>query len=452
VSGRTAEAALLAVALVGTPAAPAEAAGARPAPALPAVEPPTPPPVRTGPPPGRRPGPATGLRAPERCGPPPADVPSPDRTTSNPGAERMRLTEAHRLATGAGQVIAVIDTGVYPHERFGSRLRPGGDYLTGGDGLDDCDGHGTAVAGILAASDGERDTGGVVGIAPDAQVLAIRQSSPTHEVLGPDAALRPAGDTETLADAIVLAVRGGATVINISEAVCLPPEQGAEAGEPVHAALRYAVRADVVVVAAAGNSGVGSCAGPGEDPAGQVSLPGWYDPELLTVAAVGPDDAPAPFTVPGPWVDVAAPGTGLRSLAVGGGTTGSGVDGTSFAAPWVAGLAALVRQRFPRLSAEQVADRILATARRPPGRQSDALGHGVIDPVAALTAVPAVLVPDPAAENRTADLAGTTPGPGAPPAPWPVDLVAAGVLLAAAAAAAVRPRRGARRTVPDRTG
>ena len=54
----------------------------------------------------------------------------------------------------------------------------------------------------------------------------------------------------------------------------------------------------------------------------QVSLPGWYGDDILTVGAVGPDDAPAAFTVPGPWVDVAAPGTGLRSLAVGGGTTG----------------------------------------------------------------------------------------------------------------------------------
>ena len=131
--------------------------------------------------------------------------------------------------------------------------------------------------------------------------------------------------------------------------------------------MRLAAGSDVVVVAAAGNAGVGSCATAGQEPVDQVSLPGWYDADVLTVGAVTSDDAPAAFTVPGPWVDVAAPGSGLRSLAVGGGTTGGDLDGTSFAAPWAAGLAALVRERFPELTAAQVVDRILATARRPAG-------------------------------------------------------------------------------------
>ena len=82
---------------------------------------------------------------------------------------------------------------------------------------------------------------------------------------------------------------------------------------------------------------------------GQVALPGWFGDDLLTVGAVGPDDRPAAFTVPGPWVDVAAPGTGVRSLSVDGGT-GAPLDGTSFAAPYVAGLAALIRERRPDLT------------------------------------------------------------------------------------------------------
>jgi membrane-anchored mycosin MYCP len=185
------------------------------------------------------------------------------------------------------------------------------------------------------------------------------------------------------------------------------------------------------------------CIEPGS---GQVSLPGWYDDELLAVGAVGPDDAPAPFTLPGPWVDVAAP-AGLRSLAVGGGTTTTGVDGTSFAAPWVAGLAALVRERFPELSAKQVADRILATARRPARRRDDRLGHGVIDPVDALTAVPAVLeLPArPVAGIAVAQLAGAAPRPAAAPSSSPLDIVAAGLLLATGAVAAVLLRRRSRR-------
>lgn len=396
---------------------------------------PEPPPLRVDPPAGRPPGAASGVRSPERCDPPPPAEDGPDS-----GAARLQLADVHRLATGRGRLIAMIDTGVYPHPLLGGRLRGGGDYITGGDGLDDCDGHGTAVAGLLAAGPDPGPTGRgstPIGIAPGAELLSIRQSSPSFDVAGPDGTYRPAGDIESLADAIVLAVRARADVVNISEAVCLPPDRAAAEGSSLHAALGFAAEADVVVVAAAGNIGP-SCAGPGS---GQVSLPGWYDDELLTVGAVEPDDTPAGFTVPGPWVDVAAPGSALRSLAVGGGTTTTGTDGTSFAAPYVAGLAALVRERFPDLTAPQVADRILATARRPSGGENDLLGHGVIDPVAALTAVPDVLSPGAGRSVHLADLPGTAPAPPPPSTPWPVDLAAVAALLAAGSLATWLLRR-----------
>lgn len=413
-------------------------------------EPPLPPPVTSAPPAGGPPGPAAGLRSPDRCEPPPADD---DPAALAAVASRLRLAEAHRFATGRGSLIAVIDTGVAPHPLLGDRLRGGGDYLTGDDGLDDCDGHGTAVAGLLAAgrAPGERTAGGreipgpPIGMAPGARLLSVRQSSLSIEVTDPDGTRRPAGDVGTLAEAIVLAVRSGADVVNISEAVCLPAERAAEVGTALHAALRLAAESDVVVVAAAGNAAVAGCPGPdaAQGSPGPVSLPGWYDADILTVAAVGPDDAPAPFTVAGPWVDVAAPGTGLRSLAVDGGLRSADVAGTSFATPYVAGLAALVRERFPRLTAAQVVDRILATARRPAG-SGDALGHGVIDPVAALTAVPEVLAApaDPRAATGVllADLPGTAPVP-LPEPGVPVDLLATGALLSAAALAAALLRR-----------
>jgi len=406
------------------------AAAARP-------EPPAPPPVRVTPPAGVPPERADGLRAPERCTPPAAQA----QVAAGPAGSvqaRLQLAEVHRLATGRGQLIAVIDTGVAPHPLLGSRLRGGGDYLTGGDGLDDCDGHGTAVAGLLAAAAPPGERGSTpIGIAPQARLLAIRQSSPSFDVPAPDGTRRPAGDTDTLAEAVALAVRAGADVVNISEAVCLPAERAADAGASLQAALRYAATADVVVVAAAGNLGTGSCA---DDVPGQVVLPGWFDADVLTVGAVAPDDTPAPFTLPGPWVDIAAPGTGLRSLAVGGGTVG-GLDGTSFAAPWVAGLAALVRERFPELTAAQVVDRILATARRTPGGHA-AVGHGVVDPVAALTALPARLAPEAPPAAVAATLPGTRPR-SEPPAQAgrPLDLLAAGALLVATVLAATALRR-----------
>ncbi|MGH3569519.1 MAG: type VII secretion-associated serine protease mycosin [Pseudonocardia sp.] len=425
--------------------------------------PPDPPPLRTAPPAGRAPGPAPGLRAPQHCTPPAGEGPLADPSTHTEGplagpsrdtegpladpsrdtdvAQRLQLAAVHQLAVGDGQLIAVIDTGIYPHERLGIRLRAGGDYLTGGDGRSDCDGHGTKVAGLLAAAPSPHDE--LVGIAPAAELLAIRHSSQVFETPGPDGELRHAGDVRTLAEAIVFAVRRQSGVINISEAACLPPTRAAVEGASLQAALRFAAQHDVVVVAAAGNAGVGGCTVDGGPD--QVSVPGWYGDDVLAVAAVDPDDAPAPFTVPGPWVDVAAPGTALRSLAVGGQLTSDGVEGTSFAAPWVAGLAALVRQRFPDLTAIQVTDRIRATARRPAGGRDDAIGYGVVDPVAALTAEPAVL--EPASEDRdppTADLRGTAPvpPPRTPGAPFDVLAVVAMLGVAGVATALLRRRPG----------
>jgi membrane-anchored mycosin MYCP len=347
------------------------------------------------------------------------DVP-PGRTAT----ERLRLATVHALATGRGQAVAVIDTGVAPHPRLAGRLVGLGDYLEGGDGLEDCDGHGTAVAGIIGAAVDPGDD--LVGVAPDARILAVRQFSPS--ISGQDG--QPAGDLPSLADALVLAVRRGADVVNISGAVCVPAAQVDLVGAPVRAALDLAVREDVVVVAAAGNAGGGGCAA---DAPGQVSLPGWFGDDLLTVGAVDPDDRPAPFTVRGPWVDVAAPGTAVDSLSVDGGT-GAPLDGTSFAAPSVAGLAALIRERRPDLSAREVADRITATARRPAGGRDDAVGFGVVDPVAALTAEPAVLHPGPVNPAATVVLPRSTPV--ARPV-WPVGALA---LLAAAATALAAPR------------
>jgi membrane-anchored mycosin MYCP len=302
---------------------------------------------------------------------------------------------------GDGQTVAVIDTGVNPVSAFSGRLLPGGDYVQkGGDGQEDCDGHGTIVAGLIAAS--PDPSTGFAGVAPDATVLPIRQSSSYYGVKNAKQsdADKVAGTTSSLAAAIEYAVDRGATVINISEASCRNPSQPADAG--VQLAVDYALANNVVVVAAAGNVDDSTdCKQqntPGHDPA-TFPTPAELD-GVLTVAAVDQNGDAAPFSLTGPWVGVAAPGVDIISTNPVTGTSGqinelitqagvSTIQGTSFAAPYVAGLVALVRQRFRTLTAEQVIRRIERTAEHPsaPGGKNDVVGYGMVDPAAALTDV-----------------------------------------------------------------
>lgn len=346
------------------------------------------------------PSPAPGVRQVRACvarGANPAGA-NPAGADDGPWApRRLRLAEAWRLGRGKGQRIAVIDTGVALHPRLAGRLFGGGDYVAGGDGLADCDGHGTLVAGIAAAAEGED---GFAGVAPEAEVISIRQASEAYAVPGTAEATRTAGDTASLARAILHAVDLDATVINISEAACVPTAAAPVTARSLQAAVRAATDRGVVVVAAAGNVGSSGCDTQNGNPAGTLVLPAWFDPDVLTVGSVGRDGAASTFSMRGPWVDVAAPGAELVTLNPTGtgltprpGPGNAGVQGTSFAAPAVAGLAALVRQRFPALSARQVINRITATAQRSPAGRDAATGYGIVDPVAALTVEPDVLAP-----------------------------------------------------------
>jgi membrane-anchored mycosin MYCP len=320
------------------------------------------------------------------------------------GQQRLRIRQAQQFALGRGQRVAVIDSGVQPHPRLAGRLIDGGDYIEDRSGLFDCDGHGTAVAGLIAAAPDPAT--GFVGVAPAAEILAIRQASTFYSVplrqLNTGAEVRsPAGDTMSMAMAVMRAVQLGATVINISEAACFPAGRDQVNAPELQAAVHYAVEHNVVVVVAAANTGITGTTCQQNSPGAvtTISSPGWFDDDVLTVAATDDNGDAADFSIRGPWVDVAAPGTGAVSLAA----AGSGLttqlidvhgearplDGTSFATPYVAGLAALVRERFKNLTARQVMHRIEQTAQHTagPGGRSEELGYGMVDPVAALTAV-----------------------------------------------------------------
>jgi membrane-anchored mycosin MYCP len=316
----------------------------------------------------------------------------------------LGLQQAWKFTRGAGQTVAVIDTGVARH-RLLPHLIPGGDYVSTGDGTDDCDGHGTVVAGIVGAeSDSQGST--FTGIAPDATILSIRQSSNKFRAKD-DTTGSGFGDVDTLAGAVRTAADLGATVINVSSVACLPIDSGMD-DRPLGAALAYAVEVkNVVVVAAAGNvGGSGQCPeqNPDADPArrGQpnwdhvsvVASPAWYDDYVLTVGSVDEHGAPSKFSLAGPWVDVAAPGEGIVSLDPDGEGLVSSlptpgdptpIAGTSYSAPVVSGIVALVRSRSPELTARQVMQRIEETAHRPAAGWDPVVGHGVVDAVAALS-------------------------------------------------------------------
>jgi membrane-anchored mycosin MYCP len=331
-------------------------------------------------------------------------------------AAMLRYRDAWAYSRGAGQKVAVIDTGVNPNPRLPA-LEPGGDYVSDSNGLTDCDAHGTLVAGIIAGQPSAEDA--FAGMAPDAAILSIRQNSLSFAAKGgrtqfdpnavsPGTGSTGYGNTHTLALAVTRAVDMGATVVNLSELACAPASIGIDDAD-LGRAVRYAFERNVVVVAAAGNlDKQGACGAQNvmTDPnlpadiawgaVRTVASPAWFGDYVLTVGALSPYGEPADFSLHGPWVDVAAPGEQVVSLNPNGPGVINGIqgqqglapiNGTSYAAPYVAGLAALVRARFPELTAAQVMDRIKRTAHTPEAGPNIATGYGVIDPVAALTAI-----------------------------------------------------------------
>lgn len=302
--------------------------------------------------------------------------------------------------TGGGTKVAVIDTGVNSHPLL-PRVQDGSSSVPKGGALEDCDGHGTIVAGIIGSQ--QDSSSGNTGIAPDSEILSIRQSS---SLFVDEESNQPIGNTMTMAQSINRAVAMDADVVNISQSSC---QEMARASNPndtgnqqLHNAVRDAYEQGVVVVAAAGNT-EDSCEQNASGSPSTAVLPAWFDDYVLTVASTNEQGAPSEFSVSGPWVDVAAPGENLIAVDPGSGGTGlatqiatgeegemSPIQGTSFAAPYVSGLAALIKQKAQRdgepLDAGQIMNRIKETALHPGGinGENNIVGAGMVDPEAAL--------------------------------------------------------------------
>ncbi|MGX9791294.1 type VII secretion-associated serine protease mycosin [Mycobacterium sp. MMS18-G62] len=431
----------------------------------------TPPVIDPGPPPAGPVGPPQPTELKAICGIPTGVLPATDFTKQTSADAMLDYRAAWRFSRGAGQKVAVIDTGVNRHPRLPA-LEPGGDYVSNGDGLQDCDAHGTLVAGIIAAAPSADDS--FAGVAPDATILSIRQNSGAFDVAGigantnddPNATSTGYGNTQTLALAITRAVDLGATVINLSEVACAPVAAGLD-DAAVGRAVRYAFERNVVVVAAAGNFNKQSMCNaqnvmtdpnqPMErawDTVGTIASPAWFDDYVLTVGAVTPTAEPAEFSLHGPWVAVAAPGEQVTSLDANGPGLSNAqlgqqgmvpLNGTSFAAPFVSGVVALVRSRFPELTAVQVMDVIKRTAHTPDNGPNLATGYGVVDPIAALTYQLAPANSGPRVDAGTPISGPPRPDPGnarARAIVFGVTAVSVALMAAAAALAVAQRRRG----------
>lgn len=276
------------------------------------------------------------------------------------------IDRAWSITRGAGVRIAIIDTGI-----DGSHQDLLGAVVGGTDvsGLGSTDGqtpigadrrHGTMVAS-LAAGRGNNGTDGVIGSAPEAQLLSISMSFSGGDV-SPD---------DQIAKAVRWAVDNGADVISLSLT-----RNTRDWPESWDRAFSYAAAKDVVVIAAAGNRGSGTVA---------VGAPATM-PGVLTVGGVTREGlASDTASSQGITIGVMAPSEGLVG-AVPGGTYVSW-SGTSGATPIVAGIVALVRAAYPNLDAANVINRVLETARPVSQTTPDPLyGYGLVDAYAAVTA------------------------------------------------------------------
>ncbi|WP_413788168.1 type VII secretion-associated serine protease mycosin [Streptomyces chartreusis] len=289
--------------------------------------------------------------------------------------QRVLLDELWKQSRGKGVRVAVIDTGVDVKNRQLAQavdVRSGRNFLPPNlkddngnkiargreDGTTDVVGHGTKVAGIIAARPAKGT--GFVGLAPEATVIPIQQNDAEGH-----------GDTTSLARAINYAANEAeAAIINISQDTVKPIAATSELKRAVDNALAK----EIVIVASAGNDGLGGNV--------KKTYPASYE-GVLAVAASDRNNERAAFSQSGDFVDIAAPGVDMVSTVPGGGHCAD--NGTSFSAPYVAGVAALIKAKHRDWTQKQITAQIMQTAERSIPGHDRLVGWGVVDPVRALT-------------------------------------------------------------------
>ena len=284
------------------------------------------------------------------------------------------------ISRGAGVTVAVIDSGSGPHPDLDANLDAGrtmfGFIDSAGEIDVDVAGHGSHVAGIIAAV-ADNAIGGS-GVAPQSRILPIR----VLDSLG-------SGDSKDVSKAVRFAVDSGVRVINLSLG-------GSTESTSLTAAIQYAVDRNVLVVAAAGNGAADS-------------TPKWPGASDLTIAVTAVDryNSVTSFDQRGDYIDIAAPGSSILSTASNDYKIQSG---TSMAAAFVSGAAALLFAAQPSITAAQVRDVLQRTATDigAPGRDTT-FGHGLVNLVAAFAELdvmfPKIITASLATEGRVGALA-----------------------------------------------
>ena len=306
------------------------------------------------------------------------------------GPGGIRATQAWDVTRGAGAVVAVLDTGIASHSDLNANILPGYDFIIdptvagdgGGRDADPSDPgdyaggrssswHGTHVAGTVAAV--TNNGVGVAGTAPEAKVVPVR-------VLG-----RGGGYDSDIADAVVWASGGSVSGVpanqNPAEVINLSLGGGGACGNAMQSAINAAVGRGTTLVIAAGNSNANVS---GFSPANCSNV--------IAVASNTSTGARSSFSNYGAGITISAPGSGIVSTLNSGRTTpGSesyaSYDGTSMAAPHVAGVVALIQAvSSPAKTPAQIRTLLTSTARAFPSTPSQPIGAGIVDAAAAVAA------------------------------------------------------------------
>jgi type VII secretion-associated serine protease mycosin len=296
---------------------------------------------------------------------PVATEPQPTQQCAGPGQASKKVTSIPWAQTeldwssvwsqteGQGVTVAVVDSGVDYNKQLAGRVTA---IDVTGTGFGDCVGHGTEIAGMIAASDLEARGFPFVGVAPEARILSVKVNS------------QETGSSNLLAKGIEDAAKLHAQVINVSITTSNT--------SALRAAVQFALSQGAVIVAAGGNDTQTAGIGP--------FYPASY-PGVLSVGGISSDGARYQLSDLHSRVAVTAPGVDVTSTCPGGYQVNN-LQGTSYATAYVSGLAALLRSKFPKMSAAQVVNRIKSTAN---GGTGPGTGDGLINPLQAIDGIAA---------------------------------------------------------------